>query len=75
MPLSFLGIVETIYAQTTILASIIVGRREWGKYSAPLSLRRRTDALWEMVFEHVFRLYVSIYTQVIISLFHRFIYY
>lgn len=50
LPLSFLGIVETIYAQTTILASIKVGRREWGKYSAPLSLRMRTGALWEMEF-------------------------
>ena len=50
LPLSFLGIVETIYAQTTILVSIKVGRREWGKYSEPLSLRRCAGALWEIEF-------------------------
>lgn len=55
LPLSFLGIVETIYVQTTILASINVGRREWGKYSEPLSLRRCTGALWEIEFSVVLR--------------------
>lgn len=50
LPLSFLGIVETIYAQTTILASIKVGRREWGKYSFSLRLRTRSHSLWDIEF-------------------------